>query len=72
MIQPTQNMEDDTRHVEIIESSGINEPFEVGDHLNHKSSRKQYVPQKCRCTPKVLSFIAAAIILVFIFGKKAS
>uniref|UniRef100_A0A668RGK9 Transferrin receptor protein 1 n=1 Tax=Oreochromis aureus TaxID=47969 RepID=A0A668RGK9_OREAU len=40
MIRLTQNMEGDTGHVEIIQSSDINEPFGVGNHLNRKSSRK--------------------------------
>uniref|UniRef100_A0A668RFE0 Transferrin receptor protein 1 n=1 Tax=Oreochromis aureus TaxID=47969 RepID=A0A668RFE0_OREAU len=36
MIRLTQNMEGDTGHVEIIQSSDINEPFGVGNHLNRK------------------------------------
>uniref|UniRef100_A0AAZ1WVJ1 Transferrin receptor protein 1 n=1 Tax=Oreochromis aureus TaxID=47969 RepID=A0AAZ1WVJ1_OREAU len=72
MIRLTQNMEGDTGHVEIIQSSDINEPFGVGNHLNRKSSRKPDVHQKCGCTPKVLCFTAAVIILVFIFGKRAN
>lgn len=41
----------------------------VGEHLNHNSTRKPYLTQRLRRTPKNLCFLASAGILIFIIGE---
>lgn len=68
-------MEGDNSHVEMKLSSDMDEEVGgngVGDHLNHSSARKSYGTQKVGLTPKNLCFMAAAILLIFIIGKKGS
>lgn len=68
-------MEGDNSHVEMKLSSDMDEEVGgngVGEHLNHGSARKLYVTQKVGLTPKNLCFMAAAILLIFIIGKKGS
>lgn len=44
----------------------------VGEHLNHNSTRKSYISQKLRRTPKNLCFLAATCLLIFIIGECGS
>lgn len=70
----TQNMEGDTSQVEMKLSSDMDEEAGgngVGEHLNHKSTRKPYMAQAAGRTPKNLYFMAATALLIFIIGACA-
>lgn len=66
-------MEGDNSQVEMKLSSDMDEEVGgngVGERNSHNSNRKPYVAQRFGRTPKNLVFMAAAILLIFIIGKR--